>query len=81
MALGKVVITNTIGAEGIPARNNVNILIADTVHEYHTCIERLLNNDELCKQIGREAFVFATTNFNNLNIAASLAAFYNNNLK
>jgi glycosyltransferase involved in cell wall biosynthesis len=81
MALGKVVITTTIGAEGIPALNNVNILIADTVKEFNSCIERLLNNDELCKQIGREAFEFATANFNNLNIAASLAAFYKNSLK
>lgn len=34
MAMGKAIITTSIGAEGIPIENNKHAIIADTINEF-----------------------------------------------
>ena len=55
MALGKVVITTTVGASGMHYENDRNILIADTADEFARQIRRCMENDDLCRRIGNEA--------------------------
>jgi glycosyltransferase involved in cell wall biosynthesis len=55
LALGKPVITTTIGAEGIEVTHNENIFIADTPEEMIQTIEFCRNNVEKCKEIGKNA--------------------------
>jgi glycosyltransferase involved in cell wall biosynthesis len=63
MALGKTIITTTIGAEGIGATHPSNILIANTVDEFisalHFCFEEIGE----AKQIGRNARAFVLANY------------------
>jgi glycosyltransferase involved in cell wall biosynthesis len=55
MAMGKAVISTTVGAEGLPVQNRENVLIADgEEHFADACIE-LLGNSKLRNQIGSSA--------------------------
>jgi sugar transferase (PEP-CTERM/EpsH1 system associated) len=55
MAMGKAVISTTVGAEGLPVQNRENVLIADGELDFsRACIE-LLGNPALRNQIGSTA--------------------------
>jgi glycosyltransferase involved in cell wall biosynthesis len=55
LALGKPIITTTIGAEGIEVTNKENIFIANTSEEMIQTIEFCVNNIEQCEKIGKNA--------------------------
>ena len=55
MALGKPVVTTTIGAEGIEGNNGIHYLIADTPERFAENVLRLLNDSALRDSIGKEA--------------------------
>ena len=55
MALGKCVISTTIGAEGINCTNKENIFIADTAHEFESVIKQLITTPMLIESIGTKA--------------------------
>jgi glycosyltransferase involved in cell wall biosynthesis len=65
MALGKTIISTTIGAEGIEYTNNRNILIADTPEEILSAVSKCIDNKEFCFQIGREARQLAVEKYSN----------------
>jgi glycosyltransferase involved in cell wall biosynthesis len=81
MAMGKPVVTTPIGAEGLAAEHNENILIAANIGEFVQHIERLMNYPDFCLKIGQNAYNLVSEKFNNMAIASSLADFYNANLK
>ncbi len=81
MALGKPVVTTTIGAEGLNAVHNENIVIADNADDFFRHIERLIEFPELCRSIGDSAKNFAARNFDNKILASALAGFYEKHLK
>lgn len=58
MALGKSIVTTTIGTEGISTQHNKNILIADSAEKFKNEIIRLLTNRDLFENIGIEACNF-----------------------
>ncbi len=72
MALGRVVITSSIGMEGIPAIHQKEILIADTPEEYVTAIRFCMEGKEQMEQIGKNAEIFIQENFDTLNISKRL---------
>ncbi len=80
MALGKAIVSTSIGAEGLGVQNGKNIMIADNPEAFITAIETLLSNKELFNTIGRESVLFIDKNFDNLALAGKLAQFYQNNL-
>jgi len=55
LALGKPVITTSIGAEGIEVTDKENILIANTPEAMIQTIDFCVNNVEKCAEIGRNA--------------------------
>ncbi|MCL2434555.1 MAG: glycosyltransferase family 4 protein [Lentimicrobiaceae bacterium] len=55
LALGKPVITTTIGAEGIGISHKENILIADTPETMIQIIDFCVNNTTKCTEIGKNA--------------------------
>lgn len=81
MALGKTIVTTTIGAEGIGVLPGHNVLIEDDEHEFATRIDELLNNRQLFDSIGRNAIKFVKENYDNHKISVSLAEFYKNHLQ
>jgi glycosyltransferase involved in cell wall biosynthesis len=77
MALGKVVISTTIGAEGIDFRDGENILIADTKEKFLEQIMRCLADRRLCQTIGEKASEFVKEKYDLNKIAKNLLEFYN----
>jgi len=76
MALGKAVISTTIGAEGIDYTIGKNILIADDANSYVNAIKKLYNNDDLCNSIGRNAHALIFEKHNNSKLIEKMIGFY-----
>lgn len=76
MAMGKVIVSTSIGAEGIPVTHNENIIIADTPEDFANAIKNLSSNQELKNKIGNNARKFIEDNFENTKLISSLLAFY-----
>lgn len=76
MALGKVIITTSIGAEGLDVENGKNILIADTPEEFVAAIEKCVKTPDVCAIIGENARNFVSLYHNNELITNKLIDFY-----
>jgi glycosyltransferase involved in cell wall biosynthesis len=76
MALGKVVISTRIGAEGIDCIDGENILIADTKEEFIEKILKCVGDFELCSKIGGEARKLAIEKYDVNEKASKLIEFY-----
>jgi len=78
MALGKTIISTSIGAEGIPYTDGKNILIADTKEDFIRQINKCRNSPELCREIGMNARMLAKEHFDRNILAQAMVAFYFN---
>jgi glycosyltransferase involved in cell wall biosynthesis len=79
MARSKVVVTTSIGAQGLSAENNKHILIADDADTFRLAVAKLLTGDTQYTDIRKNAFAFAYENFNNSSIIKELLQFYSRN--
>jgi glycosyltransferase involved in cell wall biosynthesis len=80
MALGKVIVSTSLGAQGIDCEHGKNILIADTADEFCQCIGQLLNNPVLCESLGNEARKLVSEKYSNTKITADVLTFYKQQL-
>jgi polysaccharide biosynthesis protein PslH len=55
MALGRPVVSTSIGCEGLDVRHNVHLLIADDAQSFAACVARLLQDSALRERIATEA--------------------------
>jgi glycosyltransferase involved in cell wall biosynthesis len=76
MAIGKTIISTSIGAEGIPYEHGKNILIADTADEFAACINLCVSDPELYLRIGVNARNLVLENFDTAKICQNLLSFY-----
>ncbi len=76
MALGKTILSTTIGAEGIPYTDQENILIADSKEEFAIQIKKCMNSQEFCRKIGRNARKLALENYDCNHTASQMIQFY-----
>ncbi|MBL7898188.1 MAG: glycosyltransferase [Crocinitomicaceae bacterium] len=76
MALGKIVITTTVGAEGIDCENGVHLLIADTPDEFYKHAKSLAENPDLCERISSNARKLVESKYDNNKIILELISFY-----
>ena len=76
MALGKTIISTSIGAEGIPAEHEKNILIADRPEQIVALVQRCVENPEWCRRIGSNARRFVEDHYSNRAIGHQLGNFY-----
>ena len=76
MALGKPIVTTTIGTEGIPTENGKNILIANDVDSFVEAINQLIGDRGLSDWIGTNAIGFIQEKYDNLLQAEALIEFY-----
>ncbi|MDG2342969.1 MAG: glycosyltransferase family 4 protein, partial [Flavobacteriales bacterium] len=76
MALGKVIISTRIGAEGIDYNDGVNLIIADTALEFRDKIKWLTDNPEKIKEIGDNAKNYISEKYDNTKISKKLVQFY-----
>ena len=77
MAMGKTVITTTVGAAGIEYHDGVDILIADTPQQFVEQLKRCVANPELCRSIGFNARKLTEERYNNQVLTKRLEDFYN----
>ncbi len=77
MALGKTVITTTIGAEGIAVEDGKNILIANTPEQFVEAIAKCVHAPDICSFIGENARNLIALDHNNEVITQDLIQFYN----
>jgi glycosyltransferase involved in cell wall biosynthesis len=75
LALGKVVISTSLGADGIPYEDGKNMLIANTPEEFVDQIQLLTENPKLIPKIGKEARKLAETEFDQRNVGTKLTYF------
>ncbi len=76
MALGKVVITTSLGLEGIKAKNGNEIMVADSPEAFILCIEKCIERQVQLEKIGQKARHFIQSEFDNLTIAYRLLQKY-----
>lgn len=76
MALGKTIITTSVGAEGIDVINNKNIIIANSPDDFYQAIKKAVKHPEWSKTIGNKAQSYADEHFNNELICKELIEFY-----
>ena len=76
MAMGKTIISTTVGAEGIKYKHNKNILIADTPQEFIDAIIHCVNNPDVAKAIGIEARNLSEKTYENKIIGDNMLKFY-----
>lgn len=58
MAAGLPVVTSSIGLEGLSARPNVDLLVADTPEQYVAQLSKLWENEELQLSLGKNGFEY-----------------------
>ncbi|MBP5710053.1 MAG: glycosyltransferase [Bacteroidales bacterium] len=76
MALGKTIITTSIGAEGLAVEHGKNIFIADTPEEFVECVGKCVHTPDICKIIGENAASFVALHHNSDIIVNDLIKFY-----
>lgn len=76
MAMGKAIVTTSIGAEGIHGVDGRDFLIANTAEEFAEKVLSLLNNSSRQKELGNYAKNFAQSHFDNLSIGKKLIEFF-----
>lgn len=79
MALGKVIITTSIGLEGIPAQSGVHILIANEPADFLRIIKDLIAFPQLARTISENALTFANEHFRSEPLSQKLLHFYKSN--
>jgi glycosyltransferase involved in cell wall biosynthesis len=63
MAMGKAIVSTSVGAEGLPVRHNVNIILADDPQDFANQVARLLRDRETRERIGRAARLLVEQNY------------------
>ena len=81
LAMGKPVVSSTIGAEGLEVEDNKNILIADEWDEFANKIIALLNNNHLAKKIGANGRKLVEEKYNWKNVVEKQIRVYEKLLK
>lgn len=81
MALGKVIVSTSIGAEGIDCTSGKNILLADSAEEFCNQIALAISDSELCNRLSKNAKALVQQKYTNRSIISKLISFYSNLLK
>lgn len=76
MALGKPVITTSVGAEGIDYKDGENIIIADSDKDFIEKTKTLLNQPSKAEEIGKAARALVEKKYDNTKIVQDLIKFY-----
>lgn len=72
MSYGKAIVSTSIGVEGIPVKDGVDVLIADDAKQFAAAVVQLLKNKDLRLELGANARANALQNFNEEKLASKL---------
>ncbi len=76
MALGKAIVTTSIGAEGSASENENQVLIKNSPEDFAGAICNLLNNEIFARELGQRSKEFAKTHFDLYSSSKKLNDFY-----
>jgi glycosyltransferase involved in cell wall biosynthesis len=76
MALGKVVVSTSLGLEGIAAQHNKEVFIADTVEAFVQALVQCHQKPKALPQIGAAAVDFLQEHYDNVRVAERLLLRY-----
>ncbi len=76
MAMGKTIISTTIGAEGINCENGKNILIANTADEFLMAVKKCVEDKDFTEETGENARYLIDKDHSNKKIIERLTNFY-----
>jgi polysaccharide biosynthesis protein PslH len=79
MALGKPIVSTSIGAEGLDVKDGEDILIADSADTFADKICELVSDSELAKKLSVNAFKNSVEKYDNIAIARKVINFYKEN--
>lgn len=77
MAMGKAVVSTTIGAEGLPVTHGENIILSDEPAEFARHVIELLGNGSLRNQIGSAARTLVEKHYSWKQVAAECEIVFN----
>jgi len=77
MALGKCIITTSIGAEGIHGSHGIHYFIADRKEDFISIILHLYENPDIITKVGANARKFVTEHYDMKKLGKQLVDFYN----
>ena len=72
MALGKVVLTTTMGLEGIEAKDRKEVLVADTPQEFIQALDYCFQNNGALEEMGQRALQLIGNEYDNQKVARKL---------
>ncbi|MBK7028838.1 MAG: glycosyltransferase [Bacteroidales bacterium] len=81
MTAGKVVISSTIGAEGIEYKNGEHLLIADTREQFIEAINRVVNDKQFRRELAENARKLMLSLHDNHVLIERLVSFYQRLIK
>jgi glycosyltransferase involved in cell wall biosynthesis len=73
MAMGKAVVSTSVGAEGLPVHSGENILLADTPQDFAAAVISLLGNPVARKRMGSAARILVQENYSWTKVAEDFA--------
>jgi len=76
MAVGKVVLSTSLGMEGIAARHHEEALLADTPEAFAAALQWCYDQPDGLAAMGRRAQAFCTENYDNREIGRRLLQTY-----
>lgn len=74
MAMEKPVVSTSVGAEGLPVRDGVELLLADTPEEFAGSVVKVLSDRAFAKQLGERAAAEVRQRFGWARVAEAFAA-------
>lgn len=74
--MGKPIVSTSLGAEGIQAKNGRDILIEDDAEGFAAAVSRVLSNAQLAREIGGSARELAVARYSWRGAAQTLDGFY-----
>ena len=76
LALGKTIISTSVGIQGINYENGENIILADTPSEFAGQIIKCVNSGEFCRKISKNARNLSMQQYHYRETAKQMLAFY-----
>jgi glycosyltransferase involved in cell wall biosynthesis len=73
MAMGKAVVSTSVGAEGLPVRHGGNILLADTPEDFALSVISLLRDSDQRNRLGSAARALVQEKYSWPKVAESFA--------
>jgi sugar transferase (PEP-CTERM/EpsH1 system associated) len=76
LAMGKAIVTTTLGVEGIAAKTGRDLLVADTAHEFAQQVSALLADAERRRTLGSAGYALARQHYDWTHILGDLEDVY-----